>query len=405
MPGTVQVEENVTAIEPFVYGVGLNNQDEGTDAFCGDIPNIGDDEKISFTYDRQAAAEYGIAHAYRNSTFDPDLIYPDNQSRVTSRLDNNNPPVSVADGSVGNPFINMFLRYAYFIYPQQVTGQTGFTGSAVFTSESIWMGGLPMTFDFESTDLTCPSVGTAESGWRYCSQDEVASFAWRAHEQQTIYYSSNGNSILNSDRGVLAVNALATGDDGSPERQTLSQIAGNHRAGGFPLLTQEENQRAFYEEYLDPSSASERAFQGIQNVQQGDYVYINRRDPDTGHGFLVVGWGEITSCPDALNRMWIYTSPANGNYGQLFPRFGDADSDLVIPYVVDFSGGINTGQLQRPRPRPFYCAQYDDNIDGDPSTDDFFILRDDYAFFGYPEFSAEIAASQLYTPLIWNWEN
>jgi len=268
------------------------------------------------------------------------------------------------------------------------------------------MGGLPMTFDFGSTDVTCPSEGIAQSGWRYCSQDEVASFAWRAHPQQTIYYSSSGNSILDSDRGVLAVNALATGASNSLERATLSQIAGNHGAGGLPLLTQEGNRRAFYEEYLNPDSTSDRAFGGIQNVQQGDYVYINRSNPNRGHGFLVVGWGEITSCPDALSRVWRFEDPqGDARYGRLLPRFNDAGTDLIVPYVVDFSGGINTGQLQRPRPRPFYCAQYDDNTDGNPSTDNVFVLEDDYAFFGYPVFSVEIAASRLYTPLVWNWGN
>jgi hypothetical protein len=61
--------------------------------------------------------------------------------------------------------------------------------------------------------------------------------------------------------------------------------------------------------------------------------------------------------------------------------------------------------VQRPRPRPFYCAQYDDNTDGDPSTEDVFDLEDDYAFFGYPDSLVELAASQLYTPSVWNWRN
>jgi len=123
-----------------------------------------------------------------------------------------------------------------------------------------------------------------------------------------------------------------------------------------------------------------------------------------GHGFLVVGWGKITSCPDALNRIWAYTSAANENYGQLFPSFEDAATELIVPYVVDFSGGISTGQLQRPRPRPFYCAQYNDEMVSQDLEDDFFRLRDTYQFLGYPLLSVTINADQLYIPLAWNWK-
>jgi hypothetical protein len=148
------------------------------------------------------------------------------------------------------------------------------------------------------------------------------------------------------DRGVLSVNVFATGPLKSIERETLNRIAGNHGQGGFPNLTTEASRIEFYNQYFNPGNVSDRTFTGIQNVQQGDYIYINRRDPDTGHGFLVVGWGQITSCPDALDRVWTFEIAANQGYGQLFPSFGQAPTNLIVPYVVDFSGGVTTGQLQ-----------------------------------------------------------
>jgi hypothetical protein len=394
MAGTLRLSES-SAIEPFVYAVGLGRQDGDTDAFCNGVSWIGATETISFTYDRQAAAAYGIAHAYRNSTFESSLIYPDNQSRVTSRINNNNPPISVANGSVANPFVNAFLRYAYFIYPQQVSGDPGETGSAMFTSESIWMGGLPMTFDYQLTDRECPSVGDLESGWRYCSQDEIASFSWRAHTALTTYYSSENNPIVSSERGIISLNVFGITTE---ELVVRNQIAGRLTEEGFPLLTQEQNRCQFYDEYFNPSSTSDRLFSGIQQVQQGDYLFINR-DAITGHGFLVVGWGQITSCPDALSKLWTFTTSTSAMEGQLFPNFPSAGSNLIVPYIVDFSGGISYSQLQRPRPRPFYCAQYNDGEDGN-----FFNLLDSFAFYGMPIDIVIFDNNQIYVPITWRWD-
>jgi hypothetical protein len=75
-------------------------------------------------------------------------------------------------------------------------------------------------------------------------------------------------------------------------------------------------------------------------------------------GFLVVGWGEITSCPDALNSIWTFDILNTRRLYQSSAEAQNAGETYVVPYVVDFSGGIRYGQLQRPRPRPFYCAEY-----------------------------------------------
>jgi len=126
----------------------------------------------------------------------------------------------------------------------------------------------------------------------------------------------------------------------------------------------------------------------------GDYLYINRSNADLGHGFLVIGWGEITSCPDALGRIWTYDPPLDQQHGQLFTDFADAGTDLVVPYVVDFSGGISFSQLQRVRPRPFYCTFHQN-----PGS---FALEDSYAFYDFPN-ETTIEVQQLYTPITWTW--
>lgn len=97
MLGTLRIQ-GTNENQPFVYAVGLGVADLDEDQFCGcDAVEIDGADTITFTYDRQSAAEYGMAHAYRNSTLAPNLVYSDNQNRLTSRLDNNNPTVSARE--------------------------------------------------------------------------------------------------------------------------------------------------------------------------------------------------------------------------------------------------------------------------------------------------------------------
>jgi len=140
IPGTLRTAGS-SAIEPFVYAVGLGGEDGDTGLFCGGVPEIEPDGVISFAYDRQAAAEYGMAHAYRNSipgqpTLYPGWVQPNAQRRVTRYFGDENL------GSFYVPY-QFQIRFAPFWY-SGVTGVAGSTGSAVFNSELFWMGGLPM---------------------------------------------------------------------------------------------------------------------------------------------------------------------------------------------------------------------------------------------------------------------
>jgi hypothetical protein len=339
-----------------------------------------------------------MAHAYRNSV-PGNLPYPSESSRVTSRLTNNNPPIPLSDGTLVQNSFGADLPYAYFIYPHQVVFTNGSyvagrTGSAMFTSEAYWIGGLPMTFD-RPQNTGCPvEAELAETGWRYCSNDQVASYGWRDHGALTTYYSDRLglNPIISENGGIITRNLFAI-DQG--EINDLIQIAGSI-GEGYPLLINSSNREDFYQNYFNPNSLNARRFEDIQSVELGDYIFINRPITDSlGHGFLVVGWGEITSCSNALGRFWTYDIPSDPNDGQLFVSFTNANNHLVVPYVVDFSGGIHYAQLQQPRARPFYCAQH--------HNPRFFRINDSYEFYRFPKTSVAIEASDLFTPMNWNW--
>jgi hypothetical protein len=265
----------------------------------------------------------------------------------------------------------------------------------MFTSQAIWMGGLPMTYGVFGQGIDCIDEDEyATTGWRYCSETQIASIGWRDHGGVTTYYSSSLNPILNNDGGIITSNLFAI----SEEEVTIRGNIAGRAADGYPRLVDQPNREAFYDEYFNPSSNSARRFENIYNVRQGDYIFINRPVQDIfGHGFLVVGWGEITSCPDALSRLWKFTTPSNQDERQLFADFASAGTNLVVPYVVDFSGGISFRQLQQPRPRPFYCAEHEN-----PNS---FLLNDSYAFYAFPDGVVTINVPQLYTPTEWSWEN
>ncbi|MCL4880465.1 MAG: hypothetical protein KJ064_27685 [Anaerolineae bacterium] len=151
--------------------------DVNSDPCKGYIPTVNDpddpeydpDFTFTFYYDRKMAAEYGMAQAYENDTNDPGT------GRVTYNL-----------WASGYPFPNFFYT--------NLTGEEGATGSAFFTSELIWIGGMPMTRGVPETpgEETCDNDHDANtSGWRYCRSEEHGSFSWRAHEALMAYYSSS----------------------------------------------------------------------------------------------------------------------------------------------------------------------------------------------------------------------
>ena len=149
--------------------------------------------------------------------------------------------------------------------------------------------------------------------------------------------------------------------------------------------------------------------------------------PDA-HGFFVAGWGPIQSCPTALTQTWSLNISSVVGTGSLYidhtsALAGYAARPFIVPYVVDFPGGVDrtqqnitsgalSDQLQRPRPRPFYCSAYDDPAtnpvrpDGSPSDSNFEPQYPTgyWRFYTLPVGPVVIRAERLYFPLgEWFW--
>jgi hypothetical protein len=376
-------------------------------------------EDLTFVYDRRASAEYAMAHAYRNTV--AGLNYPTATSvttRLNSTIEVDSQPIPYADR----------VPYARFAY-SDVSGQIGATGSAVFSSEAIWVGGLPMTFDVdmqqeiivqECKDSILYHIG----GWRYCDREAgingQSTKVWSNHQGIVCYYAqapldigfrcAEGDGIetaFDVNNIVIPTNQhgeyIATFDlfdEFGNRREEITEVLPTLReTGGEPVI--DNNPSDFYDRFIDPNSNDlEFHIDGIEQIQAGDYVFVERRfDNDNTHGFLVVGWGNIMSCPSALELLWIYETPSQGTnqYAQLYTNFASAP-DNVVPYVADFPGSVDSGnQTQRPRPRPFYCADY-----FDPSTQNYQTVNDGFAFFRFPN-SIAIPHQKLYQSESWEW--
>ena len=444
---------------------------------------------LTFTYDRRAAAEYGIAHAYRNSISIagaeyPGWINPDHQGRVTNRIK----PTSITDVFI--PYIDR-IRYAPFIY-ERVFGTDFRTGSAVFNSEVIWMGGLPWTYHVgndgtilrDAQYANCEDRNEQTSGWRYCLNDDphpyldppafLSSWPSDAHTGITRYYSKDNlttlsQNVLGDQRGdLIAIFDLYKA--GNPNfadgplcdasifvnKPLPAAIEGEcdsrDRNRGFPNLNNDATRQVFYNQFISNTAflnndsvdggGGGRNLQGMSGVNitgalhemtRGNYITVPSGD---GHGFFVVGWGPIVSCPRALgedaqfsNILWILANdPEIASQASVaghipLPIFSSSNDAIpyesedvvideafnysyVVPYVVDFPGSIDRPesaeghQLQRPRPRPFYCSTYNDPTSFDSTWEKGFWLF--YTFLDNE--NLQIIADVLYTPeLNWEW--
>ena len=417
MPGTLRIQ-GTNAIQSFVYAVGIGDVDLDEDQFCGgDTDDIGSEDKITFTYDRLTAAEYGMAYGYRNSIPQSETtegVFPGN-NRATRRTD----VTSISDFN-GQPVQIPYLQevpFADFQYNYIQHGVSGSTASAVHLSESIWVGGLPMTHNIDTASVVdrvsrCattlvnpdPSTNLGIAGWRHCDEESGNSTrVWRTHQGIICYYSQSHDFFCSNEQEFVNINgvlpaiehgeflgSLALRDPVTGAfRQDIESITGDILTEGFLDLDDFEGAQEFYEAFI-------ATIPNITLVEIGDYVFTDRNSA-SGHGYLVAGWGSIMSCPTAYSKIWRYeTVPAGQEnvYGQLtFYEPG------LTPYVVDFPGSIDVRQTQRPRPRPFYCAPYDD-LELTFSQD----VNDDLSFYKIlSDSSLAILSEQVYTSLSWNW--
>jgi|GEM_PF-2014947 hypothetical protein len=406
-------DEGVSEPKTFNYVVGAGEEHHP----CESLPEF--TGNVTFEYNRVLAAEYGIANAYRNSIpySESGEFYP-TQINVTIPL---NSDILIDDQPI--PYVTA-VPYAYFPY-SDVSGVRGATGSAVFNSQAIWMGGLPMTYDVDQNGLAflqqCgDSLLYDLGGWRFCNEEGIetgnSTKVWSNHRGIVCYY-SNSPEGLNFPCGSIYPHNnivlppvqhgryITTFEIFNPEDEYrryewLSDIVDQLREGGGSNLDQQPQQ--FYEALINPSSANqEHTINGITELHTGDYVFVERSlASNAGHGYLIVGWGQISSCPTALSNIWSFSD--NPDHSRLYYSFEQAQTNnvtYVVPYVVDFPGSVDSGnQTQRPRPRPFYCADY-----RDPQTNNYQLLSDGFAFFTFPN-AVTLPVSALYTSPDWTWE-
>jgi hypothetical protein len=114
------------------------------------------------------------------------------------------------------------------------------------------------------------------------------------------------------------------------------------------------------------STLYEWSAEKIKEIQAGDYIFINSGPVSLGgvggngtdnHGFLVVGWGEIQDCTNALSQRFIFANTHSP--GTIVPIVNQMPPTRTIPYVVDFPG-VGSGKRQQSKPRPFYCSVAND---------------------------------------------
>jgi predicted outer membrane repeat protein len=419
----------------YVEGVGVSSRAYPYDATLGNMPNtdhcngyvptINDSAEyeeggqcvtnpslcqVTFYYDRETVAEFGIAQATANG-----------------------------DGSsVGEQSVTASLPdfpITAFTY-SQLTGQVGGTGSSVFISELLWVGAFPATQSFIDSAWTpvqkCydrAPEGSNYKGWRYCHGNITGIDVWTQHEEIVGYYVEGGFSL---PQDVDQIELAITRDSYVP----LVEIS----PGSFdPLINQgkfsvEINPEDIFTYFSALDVLDSTVIQGfyeslvaanLSDVGFGDYIFINSRyrlenvvdcnntqpgteNPLCGdtHGFLVIGWGPLVGCSTTITTDFTFSQVNNLDtpfQTSIFPDIDTAykDVDLTqfsVPYVVDFSGATVAGRIQTPKPRPFYCSAYDDN----PSipTQGLFYTNHDWFFFTMPD-SITIPAQRVYSSVRW----
>jgi hypothetical protein len=362
---------------------------------CNNLVNV--PVTLSFEYDRRAAANYAIEHSY-DTAYNHGNLQP--VGLVTQRI------ATIPQ-----------IPYAYFRYSD--IGQVGKTGSAVFVSQSLWMGGMPMTWGQSNSCSVIPG-GQPSLGWRYCFDGVNAigdsSNPWDTHEDLISYWVSNNfNNVLrnnpNNTLGRLVTTILGRSTAESELSQFYPDVPGAIGRGNL------EN----------PTGLSPYVAQRIgQDIQRGDYLYINSNPT---HGLVIIGWGSAENCPAAIFSSGVaaattpYTLPTsttprgvyrNWNVNQFADTYQTALSLGIanpVPWVVDFTSPPNLSddtnpppyvqQTQSAVPRPFYCTLYRETTGLD------FFSAHDWQFYALPN-QVEVSTStgvlhQLYVDPNWQW--
>jgi hypothetical protein len=362
--------------------------------------------EIRFPYDREAAARYAIEQGIKNNSRNS---IPDGDYRVTQ-------------------FEN-FFPFAKFIHNN--LSYANATGSSMFTGESIWIGGLPMTRNkLDVNDSKCQNNHT-KSGWRHCSSEIDASDppkvgftsqAWKDHNTQIAYYTvssvinpSASNNILKNVTKGSCVNSETKKNSGilnmvcnpAVTKNNLSDIV-NLDKGQVLLNISNETKKIFITNVLVKRVGESQL--SLNKVSRGDYVWINTGGL-TNHGLLVAGWGPLENCENSLktkiygyNDLLSHSPQVSWTYK---PIESISDSEvpetIYIPFVVDYSYGKirNQPPLQSTIPRPFYCTRFNEKGLVNPSRNRF---SGDHSwwFFNLPEY-VSVSPDLIYVDTEWSW--
>jgi len=350
------------------------NYTSGNDPCAAQIALAPTTTPLTFSYDRAAVREFAVRQSYANRNGGP------SGNRVSRRITN--------------------LRFANFLYTDLNAGGTvEATGSAVFVSEGIWMGGMPMRFGLNGRD-DCQTVEYTEGGWQYCWVQQAAagnsSTTWEIHGALGEYHtnadivcpSQTVNTLLNpSGMQIMFPGPLLTSFTNRIGFDDLNNFIGPVAQGGVGFDIDEDGLADFTRTYLS-------------SIQTGDYVWINSFSncltPNTGtpHGLVVVGWYLSIDCEAAVNSNFspssLFLSYADAANNSQVPKGGaDGNTALVVPYVADFT------TQQSPVPRPFYCTQW---LEPERPT----FMAHDWFFYTLPN-SITIPLNQLFTSSEWQW--
>ncbi|MCI0709736.1 MAG: hypothetical protein L0154_06190 [Chloroflexi bacterium] len=371
--------------------------------------------QIRFYYDREMAANYAIAHSYQNEA------YPPENGFVHNRLNDD-----VLDYWSNNPPIVSELPFAHFhfggICNYDCSGEA--TGSAVFTSHVIWMGGMPSTLDLNYDPNNLPAAyecsnptPTTSRGWRYCAilpnQNKAsqggANNVWNLHQGIIAYYTDTVLPFVTEPDGQDNDNPSDCTGTPTPSDPCVNDVdrplnidyanpldmLGSTRGHAVPTrMPLDDAARYSLTEIrhltdkiislssgkvLDNVMLSNIVTGVVSEIKYGDYMWINTgastpldTDDDDTHGLLVVGWGEAKNCADVIEpSSGVRTQLIVGSSTDISPTLGDANTAGVpnpVPYVVDFSF-----RIQQPIPRPFYCTRFD----AEDYTSSFVVTEDD----------------------------
>lgn len=318
-----------------------------SDPMC--FPPCGDngDGTVTFTYRRRAAAAEAIRLTTKN--FKP---YVEDEEGFPEDY------TDVAE-VVGRIEVGGVRDYFQSLKHKRGHG----TGSAIFISECIFAGGMPMInradrvgeANCDNTDTDGHPSGGAYTlnSWRYCANDQSASLAWKWHAALRDYFTNDPNGL-----GGELLDSVTRSEIVDLIHQSPTSSAPNDPAGTLKSGTE------FDEAVEDLTTTFNTG--ALSTLQGGDYVLV---DPAEGedHGFLVVGWGPILGVRDGIeyavsNQLSLYRAELN--------------PDHVVPYVADFNFGTvdqgdldpdawprdsenaddRTGWYQDTRPRPFYAS-------------------------------------------------